>query len=236
MSWILVDSSSSGPGSSDSNICRPPTRSRGSTARNSTMIPIPPSHCENWRQNTSECESASTSVTTDGARGREPGHRLEVRVDAAARADPRPRRGTAARRAPPRAARSARRRGTLRARRRGRALGSATRERARSRRRPRRTRATARPARSRAARSTNGKANARLEQLDERPDEVERRQDVDAEARSAHRARTTVGTRADSVNTITRSPGLQDVVAVREDRHARRGRSRRSARRSSAAP
>ena len=28
------------------------------------MIPIPPSHCENWRHITTEFESASTSVTT----------------------------------------------------------------------------------------------------------------------------------------------------------------------------
>jgi hypothetical protein len=39
-------------------------RSRGSTATASTMIPIPPSQCESWRQSTSESGSASTSFTT----------------------------------------------------------------------------------------------------------------------------------------------------------------------------
>ena len=54
----------SGPGSSDSNSCRPPTRSRGKTASASTMIPSPPSHCVSCRQISSECESDSTSVST----------------------------------------------------------------------------------------------------------------------------------------------------------------------------
>ena len=43
-SWAI-----SGPGSSDSIICSPPTRSRGSTAIARTMIPMPPSHWLNWR-------------------------------------------------------------------------------------------------------------------------------------------------------------------------------------------
>ena len=55
---------SPGPGSSDSIICRPPTRSRGSTAIASTMIPMPPSHCVNWRHIPSERLISSKSVTT----------------------------------------------------------------------------------------------------------------------------------------------------------------------------
>ena len=54
----------SGPGSSDSIICRPPTRSRGRTATARMMIPMPPSHCVNWRHIESERESSSKSVTT----------------------------------------------------------------------------------------------------------------------------------------------------------------------------
>ncbi len=54
----------SGPGSSDSNIWRPPIRNRGSTASASTMIPIPPSHWLSWRQIRIDRSSDSTSVTT----------------------------------------------------------------------------------------------------------------------------------------------------------------------------
>ena len=55
----------SGPGSSDSMSWRPPTRRRGSTAIASTMIPMPPSHCVNWRQMPSDRLISSKSVTTD---------------------------------------------------------------------------------------------------------------------------------------------------------------------------
>ena len=54
----------SGPGSSASIICRPPTRRRGRMATARMMIPIPPSHCVNWRHMDSERESSSKSVTT----------------------------------------------------------------------------------------------------------------------------------------------------------------------------
>ena len=46
----------SGPGSSDSIIWRPPTLSRGNTATARMMIPMPPSHWVNWRHIESDCE------------------------------------------------------------------------------------------------------------------------------------------------------------------------------------
>src|SRR5919109_76129 len=50
VSRIVVASGSSGPGISALNSAwRPPTRRRGSTARNSTMIPTPPIQTVNWR-------------------------------------------------------------------------------------------------------------------------------------------------------------------------------------------
>ena len=52
--WLI-----SGPGSSDSMTWRPPIRSRGRTAIASTMIPIPPSHCVNWRHMSMDRESAA---------------------------------------------------------------------------------------------------------------------------------------------------------------------------------
>ena len=70
-----------GAGFSDSRSCRPPTRRRGRTASASTMIPIPPTHCVNWRQRSSEWSTASTLRQDRGPGRREPGHRLEERVD-----------------------------------------------------------------------------------------------------------------------------------------------------------
>ena len=46
-----VSASSSGPGASAKNICRPATASAGRTATKRTMMPIPPSHCVMQRQN-----------------------------------------------------------------------------------------------------------------------------------------------------------------------------------------
>ena len=72
---------SPGPGSSDSMSCRPPTRSRGSTAIARTMIPMPPSHCVNWRQ-IAERAVDLVEVGDDARPGRrEPGHALEVGVE-----------------------------------------------------------------------------------------------------------------------------------------------------------
>ncbi len=53
-----------GPASSDCSSRRPPTRSRGRIAIASTMIPIPPSQCESWRQNCVASLSCSTCGTT----------------------------------------------------------------------------------------------------------------------------------------------------------------------------
>ena len=68
-----------GPGASDSMSWRSSTRSRGSTASASTMIPMPPSHWVNWRHMTSERERP-TSVTTLEPVVVEAGHRLEEGV------------------------------------------------------------------------------------------------------------------------------------------------------------
>ena len=92
--------------------CRPPTRSRGSTAMASTMIPMPPSHCVNWRHIR---VSGDRVEVRDDARAcrRESGHALEVRVERArelvAALEEVRDRGERGRRG----ARSARRRGTL---------------------------------------------------------------------------------------------------------------------------
>ena len=59
-----VRASSSGPGASDSISWRPPTRSRGSTASASTMIPMPPNHCVNCRHMESDLSRVETSATT----------------------------------------------------------------------------------------------------------------------------------------------------------------------------
>ena len=47
------------------------------------MIPIPPSHCVNWRQIARPCGSSSTSRDDAAAGGAEAGHALEVGVDRA---------------------------------------------------------------------------------------------------------------------------------------------------------
>ncbi|KAF5410557.1 MAG: hypothetical protein C5S43_04610 [Candidatus Methanocomedens sp.] len=54
--------SSVGPGASALNNCRPATANLGRTAKNSMMIPMPPSHCIKQRQNSKAFEWDSISV------------------------------------------------------------------------------------------------------------------------------------------------------------------------------
>ena len=77
----LREPRSRGPGSSDSIICRPPTRRRGRMATARTMIPMPPSHCVNWRhmpERTREVVEVGDDARTGRRRS---GHALEVCVD-----------------------------------------------------------------------------------------------------------------------------------------------------------
>ena len=64
--WRMVAASGSlGPAISVRNSAwRPPMRSRGSTAKKTTMIPTPPSQAVNCRHISTERGSAGTSVAT----------------------------------------------------------------------------------------------------------------------------------------------------------------------------
>ncbi len=152
---------SSGPGDSALNRAwRPPTRSRGSTARKRTMIPTPPSQAVNWRHIAIERDSRG-----DARRARtRPSWRSPTSTRTTRRTGSKAaarRAGRAARRRWRPAARAATRRGSPRAGR----CGSGPRSRARGRRRtgasPRRRRGTARPARRSRARSPAGTGRPR---------------------------------------------------------------------------
>ena len=173
--------STSGPGSSDSNIWRPPTRSRGRTASASTMIPIPPSHWLSCRQMRSERSSASTSATTVAPVVVKPGHPLEERVDRSRRPGARPesRYGSA-----PNAGREQPRErddqvALAKADRPRRPARPAAGGRAPRRRRSRLRRRRARPAPGSRARRRSGTSDERLRYGDHRPGEAERAGDVD---------------------------------------------------------
>ena len=91
--------SNSGPGDSFSISERPPAESRGRIASASTMMPMPPSHWVRLRQKRMPRPWLEMSRHDARAGGREAAHGLEVGVDRAGRCR-RPRRCTAARRAP----------------------------------------------------------------------------------------------------------------------------------------
>ena len=168
---------SRGPGISDSSSWRPPTRRRGSTAIASTMIPMPPSHCVNCRQNSDRvreslrCRSgrvAPVVVNPDiDSKYASIGWRAAPRRRArtAGRRRRRPQRATSARRrGSPLAGSRAARRGDQRARC---ADADDERDHARDQERPRRLAVEQRDhGRERAA--------AKLRVLDVRADEVER--------------------------------------------------------------
>ena len=193
------------------------------------MIPMPPSHVVSWRQNAIECDERVDVGQHARAGRREAGHRLEVGVDRALelrlvgehvrnradsgdeQPDERDHEVALARADALLAAR-----GQLEREADGERDDAAGHE---------------RPADLAVADRDGGRHEERgREVAEERADEVERGGDVDADRLAAHgppeprprdhSARSTSVARDDSVKTITRSPGTQHVVAVREDRLA----------------